>query len=51
MVVVRSFYFGLNNFPPFGINRQKLRMLEPFGIFSPLVQVNKSEELYPLRVE
>jgi hypothetical protein len=51
MVVVRSFCFGLNIFSPFGINRQKRRTLEPFNTFSLVVQVNKSEWLYQLRVE
>jgi gamma-glutamylcysteine synthetase len=47
---VRSFCFGLNIFSPFGINHQKQRFWEPFNTFSPLVQVNKSEELYQLGV-
>jgi hypothetical protein len=50
-MVVRSFCFVLNILSPFAINRQKWRMLEPFRTFSPLVQVNKSEELYQLGVE
>jgi hypothetical protein len=36
MVVVQSFYFGLNIFSPFGINRQKQRALEPCFNFIPL---------------
>ena len=35
-MVVWSFWFGLNTFSPFGINRQKWRLLEPFVIFSPI---------------
>jgi hypothetical protein len=30
LMVVRSFCFGLNIFSPFGINRQKRRLWEPF---------------------
>jgi hypothetical protein len=50
-MVVQSFYFGLNILSPFGINRQKWRLWEPSNTFSPLVQVNKSEGLYQLRVD
>jgi hypothetical protein len=39
-----------NIFSPIGINRQKRRLWEPLSTFSPLVQVNKSEGLYQLRV-
>jgi hypothetical protein len=36
-----------NTFSPFGMNRQKRRHLRALFIFSPpLVQINKSEELY-----
>jgi hypothetical protein len=49
-MVVWSFCFGLNIFSPFGINRQKQRCWEPFNIFSPLVQVNKSKGLYQFGV-
>jgi hypothetical protein len=50
IMVVRSFCFRLNILSPFGINRQKRRCWEPSHAFSPLVQVNKSEGLYQLRV-
>jgi hypothetical protein len=30
LVVVRSFCFGLNIFSPFGMNRQKRSLYEPF---------------------
>jgi hypothetical protein len=50
-MVVRSFCFGLNILSLFGINRQKQRFLRALRIFSPLVQVNKSEGLYQLRVD
>jgi hypothetical protein len=40
-----------NTFSPFGINRKKRRLCEPFfKLFSPLVQVNKSEGLYQFGV-
>jgi hypothetical protein len=50
-MVVRSFCFGLNIFPPFGINRQKRRTLEPLSIFLPNDNINMSEGLYQMRVE
>jgi hypothetical protein len=42
LVVVRSFCFGLKTLSPFGINRQKQRLGEPFLLSPPMVQVNMS---------
>jgi hypothetical protein len=43
LVVVRSFCFGLY-FSPFGINRQKRSLLRALFTFSPMVQMNMSED-------
>jgi hypothetical protein len=43
LVVVRSFCFGLY-FSPFGINRQKQSLLKALFTFSPMVQMNMSED-------
>jgi hypothetical protein len=43
-VVVRSFCFGLNTFSPFGINRQKRSLREPFYSFSPIGKRNMAKE-------
>ena len=37
-----------NTFSPFGINRQKQRLCEPFYLFSPIDKRNISERLYQL---
>jgi hypothetical protein len=40
-----------NTFSPFGINRQKRRLCEPFLLSPPLVQVNMSERLYQFETD
>jgi hypothetical protein len=57
MVVVRSFYFGLNTFSPFGINHQNGELESPLCsplvgpyTLSPIGKRNMSQGSYQLRV-